>query len=149
MRRRSLVLRARAVLPIHQAAIANGAVVIQGGQIHSVCRWKNVAGELRGGAIDLGETIIMPGLVNSHCHLDYTDMAGEFPPPRIFTDWLKLITTAKGSWRNSDYAKPWSHGAEMLLRTGTTTVGDIEAVPELLPEIWDTTPLTGVFRIWR
>jgi len=32
-------------------------------------------------------------------------------------------------------------GAQMLLRTGTTTVADIEAVPELLPEVWQTTPL--------
>jgi cytosine/adenosine deaminase-related metal-dependent hydrolase len=29
----------------------------------------------------------------------------------------------------------------MLVRTGTTTVADIEAVPELLPEVWQTTPL--------
>jgi cytosine/adenosine deaminase-related metal-dependent hydrolase len=29
----------------------------------------------------------------------------------------------------------------MLLRTGTTTVGDIEAVPDLLPEAWTATPL--------
>ncbi len=29
----------------------------------------------------------------------------------------------------------------MLLRTGTTTVGDIEMVPELLPEVWSATPL--------
>ena len=29
----------------------------------------------------------------------------------------------------------------MLLRTGTTTVADIEAMPDLLPEAWDATPL--------
>ena len=29
----------------------------------------------------------------------------------------------------------------MLLRTGTTTVADIEAMPDLLPELWDATPL--------
>jgi cytosine/adenosine deaminase-related metal-dependent hydrolase len=29
----------------------------------------------------------------------------------------------------------------MLLRTGTTTVADFEAVPELLPEVWTATPL--------
>jgi len=29
----------------------------------------------------------------------------------------------------------------MLVRTGTTTVADIEAVPELLPEVWHATPL--------
>jgi cytosine/adenosine deaminase-related metal-dependent hydrolase len=29
----------------------------------------------------------------------------------------------------------------MLLESGTTTVADIEAAPELLPEVWDSTPL--------
>jgi cytosine/adenosine deaminase-related metal-dependent hydrolase len=29
----------------------------------------------------------------------------------------------------------------MLLHSGTTTVGDIEALPELLPEVWNATPL--------
>ena len=29
----------------------------------------------------------------------------------------------------------------MLLQTGTTTVADIEVVPDLLPEVWDATPL--------
>ena len=29
----------------------------------------------------------------------------------------------------------------MLLQTGTTTVADIEAVPDLLPEVWEATPL--------
>jgi len=32
----------------------------------------------------------------------------------------------------------------MLLRSGTTTVGDIEAVPELLPQMWNATPLRVV-----
>src|SRR5439155_12184725 len=41
----------------------------------------------------------------------------------------------------SDYAQSWLNGAKMLVRTGTTTVADIEAVPELLPEVWQTTPL--------
>ena len=44
---------------------------------------------------DLGEVILLPGLVNAHCHLDYTDMAGELPPPKTFTDWIPLITAAK------------------------------------------------------
>ena len=30
----------------------------------------------------------------------------------------------------------WLNGARMLVRTGTTSVADIEAVPELLPEVW-------------
>jgi cytosine/adenosine deaminase-related metal-dependent hydrolase len=80
-------------------------------------------------------------LVNAHCHLDYTNMAGQFPPPKIFTDWLKLITATKSGWGFSDYAESWLAGSRMLVQSGTTTVGDIEAVPELLPTAWEATPL--------
>ena len=39
------------------------------------------------------------------------------------------------------YFKIKRQGAEMLLRTGTTTVADIESLPELIPQAWDATPL--------
>ncbi len=84
---------------------------------------------------------MLPGLVNAHCHLDYTDMAGQLPPPKRFTDWIASITAAKTAWSYSDYARSWLRGAHMLLKNGTTTVADIEAMPDLLPEVWDATPL--------
>jgi cytosine/adenosine deaminase-related metal-dependent hydrolase len=83
----------------------------------------------------------MPGLINAHCHLDYTNMAGQFEPPKVFSDWLKDITSTKAGWSLADYTESWRAGAEMLLRTGTTTVADIEAVPQLLPHVWNATPL--------
>jgi cytosine/adenosine deaminase-related metal-dependent hydrolase len=51
------------------------------------------------------------------------------------------MLAAKAEWSYTDYARSWLNGAQMLLQTGTTTVADIEAVPELLPEMWDATPL--------
>jgi cytosine/adenosine deaminase-related metal-dependent hydrolase len=137
IRKRKLLLRARAVLPVSRAPISNGAILIAGNRIAEVGRWRDLAQAERDETFDLGDTILVPGLVNAHCHLDYTDMAGQFSPPRIFSDWLKLITTAKGHWSKSDYATSWMNGAQMLLRTGTTTVGDVEAMPELLPEVWN------------
>jgi cytosine/adenosine deaminase-related metal-dependent hydrolase len=83
----------------------------------------------------------MPGLVNAHCHLDYTNMSGKIAPPKRFTDWIQAIVALKGTWGLEDYAASWRHGAEMLVRSGVTTVADIEAVPELLPEAWNATPL--------
>jgi cytosine/adenosine deaminase-related metal-dependent hydrolase len=68
-------------------------------------------------------------------------MAGLFLPPKVFIDWLKLMNATKAGWTQTDYSQSWRHGAQMLLRTGTTTVGDIEAVPDLLPALWQTTPL--------
>jgi cytosine/adenosine deaminase-related metal-dependent hydrolase len=136
-----LLLRARVVLPINQPPLEDGAVCVSGNRITAVGKWRVVSAKFHGDVQDLGDVILLPGLVNAHCHLDYTDMAGLFPPPMSFTDWIKLITTEKSSWSNSDFRKSWTAGAEMLVRTGTTTVGDVEAVPELLPHVWESTPL--------
>ncbi len=139
-----LILRARVVLPVCRPPIEDGAVVVSGPRIVAVCNWRTLRTEYSGPMCDLGETILMPGLVNAHCHLDYTNMAGLFPPRKSFCDWIKLITTEKAHWSYTDFAESWLAGAAMLLRTGTTTVADIEAVPELLPEVWNATPL----RVW-
>src|SRR5436189_542877 len=136
-----MILRARVVLPISAPPINDGAVHLIGSRIAAVSRWRDLKSQSDPAKIDLGEVVLMPGLVNAHCHLDYTLMAGQFPPPRVFSDWLKLITDTKADWSYTDYVESWSKGAQMLLRSGTTTVGDIEAVPQLLPKMWKATPL--------
>lgn len=136
-----LLLHARVVLPVSQPPIREGAVLVSGKRIAAVGRWRDLSAHRRTKTVDLGEAVLMPGLVNAHCHLDYTDMAGQFAPPKVFADWLKLITEAKAGWSYSDYAESWLNGARMLVRTGTTSVADIEAVPELLPKAWGETPL--------
>jgi aminodeoxyfutalosine deaminase len=136
-----MILRARIILPVTAPPIEDGAVFIVGNKIQSVAPWKNLRPHQREKVLDLGEVILLPGLVNAHCHLDYTDMAGELPPPKTFTDWIAAITAHKTGWSYSDYARSWLRGAHQLLKTGTTTVADIEVMPDLLPEVWDATPL--------
>src|SRR5205809_521050 len=135
----SMRLRARVVLPVAQPPIDDGAVLVSGQRIEAVGRWKDLRSRGVGPVVHLGGTILMPGLVNAHCHLDYTDMAREIAPTKRFTDWIKTITMAKAGRIYADFAQSWVRGAQMLLRTGTTTVADIEAVPELLPEVWQAT----------
>ncbi|HWD91661.1 MAG TPA: amidohydrolase family protein [Verrucomicrobiae bacterium] len=147
-----MILRARVVLPISRPPIEDGAVHISGNRILQVGAWKDfsktqLAGEtpaLPAAVVDLGDSILMPGLINAHCHLDYTDMAGLMPPQKSFTDWIRLMLATKSGWNYSEYAESWVRGAHMLKRTGTTTVADFEAVPELLPEVWSATPLRVV-----
>jgi len=136
-----MILRARTLLPVSRPPIENGAALICDNRIRAVGSWSDFKSEVGAEIFDLGEVVLLPGLVNAHCHLDYTDMAGELPPPKTFTDWIPLITAAKTAWSYSDYARSWLHGAHMLVRNGTTTVADIEAMPDLLPEVWDATPL--------
>jgi cytosine/adenosine deaminase-related metal-dependent hydrolase len=136
-----MILRARTILPVSRPPIENGAALITGNRLRAVGSWPDLKSEAAGEIFDLGEVALLPGLVNTHCHLDYTDMAGELPPPETFTDWIPLITAAKTAWSYSDYARSWLRGAHMLLRNGTTTVADIEAMPDLLPEVWEATPM--------
>jgi cytosine/adenosine deaminase-related metal-dependent hydrolase len=134
-----MILRARVVLPISRAPIEDGAVRISGNRISQVGAWKDFSET--DGVVDLGDVILMPGLINSHCHLDYTDMTGLMPPQKSFTDWIRLMLATKAVWNYSEFAQSWVRGAHMLAKTGTTTVADFETVPELLPDVWSTTPL--------
>jgi cytosine/adenosine deaminase-related metal-dependent hydrolase len=135
-----MILRARYILPVSRPPIENGAILLSKSRIAKVGRYTDLK-DLSRRKIDLGEVILMPGLINSHCHLDYTDMAGLIPPSKVFTDWIRQIVTIKGQWNSEDYSSSWQKGARMLLKTGTTTVADIEAAPELLPKAWDATAL--------
>jgi len=135
-----MIIRTRMVVTMDGAPIPDGAVRVRGNRIVEVGNFSTFAPD-NDEIIDLGECVLLPGLINAHCHLDYTDLAGEIAPTKLFTDWIKTITTAKAGRIYADFAQSWVRGARMLLRTGATTVADIEAVPELLPEIRQATPL--------
>lgn len=135
-------LRARIAVPVTRPPVEDAAVCVSGQRIAWVGPRAEVPATFQHEEeIDLGGVILLPGLVNAHCHLDYTGMAGQIAPPRSFTDWIKSMVTLKGTWSLDEFAASWDSGAAMLLRTGTTTVADIEAVPELIPSAWNRTPL--------
>jgi cytosine/adenosine deaminase-related metal-dependent hydrolase len=135
-----VIYRARIVLPISGPPIEDGFVEVREGRIESVGKW-NTRFQGSAAATDFGEVIVFPGFVNAHCHLDYTSMAGKLPRPRNFPDWIKSILALKAHYSYTDYAESWMRGAQQLLKTGTTSVADIEAVPELLAETLPATPL--------
>lgn len=140
-----MLLRSRIVIPVTAPPIEDGAVLVSEGRITAVGRWSEVKRlAATRDVIDLGEAVLLPGLINAHCHLDYTGFSGYLPPPRSFTDWIQGVLALKAEWSFSEYATSWLNGARQLLESGCTTVVDIEAVPELLPEAWMSTPLRVV-----
>jgi cytosine/adenosine deaminase-related metal-dependent hydrolase len=137
-----MILRARIVVSMDRPPLEDGVVCISGDRIEWVGPRSELPGSVRDRTeIDLGESVLLPGLVNAHCHLDYTDLAGTIPPPHGFTQWIQAMVGWKANWGLEDFAASWKRGADMLLQTGTTTVGDVEAMPELLPAMWAGTPL--------
>ena len=134
-----MLLRARIVVPISRPPIADGFVRVDGNCIIEVGAWADVKNKSE--AVDLGEVILLPGLVNAHCHLDYTDFVGAIPTPRSFTDWINAIVDLKKDVDDAAHRESWLHGAAQCLRHGTTTLGNIETRPDLLPDLWAATPL--------
>lgn len=112
---------------------------LDGNRITAVGKWAEA--ENKNEAEDLGEVILLPGLVNAHCHLDYTDFVGAIPAPRSFTDWINAIVDLKADVNDAAHRESWLNGAAQCLCYGTTTLGNIETRPDLLPDLWAATPL--------
>jgi cytosine/adenosine deaminase-related metal-dependent hydrolase len=139
-----MILRARVVLPISAAPIEDGAVVVSGNTITAVGRFADIRAAHEGEVIDLGERVLLPGLVNAHCHLDYTMMRRSIQPQRSFTEWIRRINALKRSLGPDDYRAAIAKGFAELRLWGTTTVANIESFPELLNDM----PESPIRTIW-
>ncbi|MBI5686288.1 MAG: amidohydrolase family protein [Verrucomicrobia bacterium] len=117
--------RSKYVLPIASPLIEDGVVGVEGDRIAAVGRRTDFDGPFT----DLGERVLLPGFVNAHCHLDYTNMAGKLPFKGCFADWIADIVVLKRLWWTKDYAASAAAGLKALLRSGTTTVCDIASSP--------------------
>lgn len=129
-------------MPVHGDPVDDGALAFSRGRILAVGPWPEVRARFpSAGVEDLGEVALIPGLINSHAHLDYSRFAGLILPPRAFPDWIKSILALKSQVTLPEVAAAWEEGAGMLVSHGTTTVVDIEAYPELIPGQLAGTPL--------
>ena len=130
-----MILRARTVVTMNGAPIENGAVAISGQQITDVGNFAEVKARNAGEIIDLGEQALLPGLINAHCHLDYTCLRGKIAPQKSFTDWIRAINAEKAGLSNDDYCASINAGSVEAKKFGTTTIANLTAFPELIPSI--------------
>ena len=137
-----MLLRACQIYPVSSPSIEDGFVRLDGGCISEIGPWSECSNQSE--AEDLGEVILMPGLVNTHCHLDYTDFVGAIPSASSFTDWIRAIVDLKADVDDAALQASWLRGAQQCLNHGITTLGNIETRRDLLPDLWSQTPLRMV-----
>ena len=130
-----MIIRARVVVTMCGAPIENGAVAVSGNRIVDVGRFDDVKARNAGNTVDLGEQALLPGLINAHCHLDYTCLRGKIPPQKSFTDWIRAINAAKSELSAKDYVASINDGFEEAKRFGTTAIANLTAFPELIAQI--------------
>jgi aminodeoxyfutalosine deaminase len=117
------------------APIRHGAVRIEGSGIIAVGPASELTAQPGEPVTDLGASTLLPGLINAHCHLDFTRFKGALSPKQGFTEWIKTINALRRSFTTRDYIESIAEGFDLLAEGGTTTVANIEAFPELLPHL--------------
>jgi cytosine/adenosine deaminase-related metal-dependent hydrolase len=133
-----VAFRARWVLPVDGPPLADGVVTLQGSRIVRVGR--NTSSST---PRDLGLAAILPGLVNAHTHLEFSDLRSPLGDPATsFPDWIERVV----AYRRSTLQRPdaaairaaaVTDGLGESLRGGTTLLADIATEP------WSVAPLLG------
>ncbi len=114
-------LRARFVFPVDRPPIEYGVVTFEGERIIAVGR--EAAGS--SAVQDLGTVALLPGLVNAHTHLEFSDLPRPLGKPGMpLVDWIRLVIAERGR-RNNDPINSITAGVCESLRHGVTTIGEI------------------------
>src|SRR5262245_31561802 len=122
---RRMIVRARVVVTMDGPPIENGAVAISGDRIIDVGKFAEVSKRHSNQeVVDLGEQALLPGLINAHCHLDYTCLRGKISRQKSFTDWIRAINTEKAKLSPDDYVQSINEGFAEAKRFGTTTIAN-------------------------
>lgn len=116
-------VRARWVLPTAGTHLSNGWVTARSGRVVETGR-----GTPQTAARDLGDVVLIPGLVNAHTHLELSWLEGRVPPQDSMDAWIRTMMGIRRTGPAGGDAVITSamHAAISTMRaTGTVLVGDI------------------------
>ena len=132
------LLTAAWVAPMNGAIVRDGGVVHEGGRIVAVGAAKALKQSHPDVTVEeLGEVVVLPGLVNAHCHLELTYVKRE-QGPESFTAWVKRLVGKMAANRLFDSTfSSVGAGLRQSACFGVTCVGDITSNPAEARRIFD------------
>jgi len=121
-----IVYAAKHLLPVASTPIQNGAVSVHDGRIVAVGRRKDVVKAHPGVEVrDLGDAVIIPGLVNAHTHVELSFMNGDPPAGGTYMTWLRDLVARRSAVDASAATEAAAHAIEAMASRGTVAVGDV------------------------
>jgi cytosine/adenosine deaminase-related metal-dependent hydrolase len=155
-------LRARWVFPVSDPPLKDAVVTIVDGRIVAVG-----SEPTEGPVEDLGDVALIPGLVNAHTHLEFSDLARPIGSPDMdLVAWLRKVMEHRGRHapkppaegeaetprivapfsfphaEPADAKSPVALGLDESMRHGVTTIGEI-AQPRFADDVYHTGPCCG------
>lgn len=115
-------LSARWVVPIDGPPLEWGQVHIEGEKITGVSKVNTLDVDE-----NLGEVILLPGLVNAHTHLDLTGFPQERKKGSNFLDWIDSVIVHRISTTPVQLQEHIQKGIDQSLKAGVCLIGDISA----------------------
>ncbi len=139
-----LAFRARYVFPVDRPPIRDGVVAIDHDRIVAVGESSGTAvRDLLPAARDLGNVAILPGLINAHTHLEFSDLEQPLGKPGVeFIKWIQLVVAhkrevaqrrqsqliaASSAFSPTRAHDPVATGIQQSINAGVTALGDIDS----------------------
>jgi cytosine/adenosine deaminase-related metal-dependent hydrolase len=134
---RSRRLAARWIIPVEGRPIPGGALLIGAdGRIVNLGLDAAVPRPPDTLAEEFDDAVILPGLINTHTHLELTGFEGRVTEPE-FPAWIRRLRELKTTRTPADYLSASRRGLQACYASGVTTVadtGDSGSVFEALTE---------------
>jgi len=118
------VLTAAWVVPVSRPPIRDGRVAVQDGRV----TWVGGPGDAdvpEGEVHDLGHGVLLPGLVNAHCHLELSHLKGRLDRSGGFAHWVEDLVATRGRDGPGTVRAATARGILEIEGTGTVAVGDV------------------------
>ncbi len=131
--------QARWVIPDGERLLSPGVVQVQGGRIQQVWEGREAA------AVDLGEVALLPGLLNAHTHLEFSDLNQPLAPRAPFPDWIRAVIQSRRD-RSVAVRETITQGWRECAAAGTSGVGEIATADEAWDALADAGACGVVFR---
>ncbi|RUM88187.1 MAG: hypothetical protein DSZ23_04805 [Thermodesulfatator sp.] len=121
---------ARWVVPVTMPVIENGGVVLKGGRILELGHRKDLLENFAKAReiTDHEDAIILPALVNAHCHLELSLAAGRIPRRTGFSAWLRSIMALREeilAREDASCKEAAVRGLRETVQAGSGVLGDV------------------------
>lgn len=119
-----MLLTAKWVLPISKPPIEGGAILVKEGNIVEVGPLAELAAKNQHQEVkDLGLSVLMPGFIDAHSHLEYSVFRGSCDD-LAFSDWKLQLSQKSSMLSGDDWLISARLGALEAIASGITSIAD-------------------------
>src|SRR5213082_3655737 len=119
-----LRIRAGSVHPVTAPPITDGAVLVaDDGRIAAVAAHAQLPDPPGSRRVEFPDARLLPGLVNTHTHLELTHLAGK-NAEREFAAWIRTLRALKDATTPEEFLRSAEQGVRDAWAAGVTCVAD-------------------------